>query len=119
MEMKENKTQLIGHDPGSSQSQDESNGSWDIIRELGDLPLGAIVSEEGLAKIFGRHHVSIKRAVQRGELPPSVRLFGVPVWTVDAIRQHLRQRLETALKESAFYPANAFYLGSAACRWVG
>ena len=100
METKENKTRLIGYDPDFSQSQDESNGSWGVIRELGDLPLGAIVSEEGLARIFGRHHVSIKRAVQRGELPPSVRLFGVPVWTVDAIRQHLRQRLQKALKEN-------------------
>jgi hypothetical protein len=71
-----------------------------IIRELGELPPGAIITEEGLAKIFGRHQVSIKRAVQRGELPPSVRLFGVQVWTVAAIQQHLKNRLETALKES-------------------
>ena len=93
-----------------SESQDESNGSWDIIRELGDLPRGAIVSEEGLARIFGRHHVSIKRAVQRGELPPSVRLFGVPVWTVDAIRQHLKQRLEKARKENEKMAKKSFKL---------
>lgn len=71
-----------------------------IIRELGDLPVEAVVSEQALAKIFDRHRVSIKRAVERGELPPSIRLFGEPVWTVKALREHLANRLNTARKES-------------------
>ena len=71
-----------------------------IIRELGDLPAEAVVSEQGLAKIFDRHKVSIKRAVDRGELPPSVRLFGEPVWTVKALQEHLTKRLDDARKES-------------------
>jgi hypothetical protein len=71
-----------------------------IIRELGDLSPDTIVSEEVLAKMFGRHKVSIKRAVERGELPPSVRLFGSPVWTVRALREHLGKRLEVAKKEA-------------------
>ena len=79
----------------------ESNGlSSGIIRELGDLPAETILSEQALAKIFDRHRVSIKRAVERGELPPSVRLFGEPVWTVQVLREHLTKRLDAAKKES-------------------
>ncbi|OHB73020.1 MAG: hypothetical protein A2Z25_09865 [Planctomycetes bacterium RBG_16_55_9] len=71
-----------------------------IVRELGDLPGETIISEEGLAKIFRRHRVSIKRAVERGELPPNVRLFGEPIWTIQVLRDHLAKRLDEAKKDS-------------------
>ena len=71
-----------------------------IVRVLGDLPPDAIISEGGLAKIFSRHRVSIKRAIERGELPPPVRLFGSPVWTVQVLRDHMACRLEVAKKEA-------------------
>jgi len=79
---------------------EQRNTNMGIIKELGELPPDAVVSEEALAKIFDRHRVSIKRAVERGELPPSVRLFGEPVWTVQALRDHMNQRLEAAKKEA-------------------
>ena len=78
----------------------EDSNARGIIKELGDLPAGAIVNEEALARIFRRHQVSIKRAVQRGELPPPIRLLGAPVWTVGVILQHLKERLDTAKKEA-------------------
>jgi hypothetical protein len=71
-----------------------------IVGELGILAPGTIVSEEGLARMFGRHPVTIKRAVQRGELPPPTRLLGTPVWTVGTIVKHIEVRLETAKKDS-------------------
>ena len=71
-----------------------------IIRELGDSSPDTVIGEEALAKMFGRHRVSIKRAISRGELPPSVRLFGEPVWTVQALRDHLSRRLEAAQREA-------------------
>ena len=71
-----------------------------VIKELGELPPDAVVSEAALAKIFNRHQVTVKRAVERGELPPSVRLFGEPVWTVQALRDHIAKRLEAAKKEA-------------------
>ena len=71
-----------------------------IIRELGELPAETVVSEQALAKIFDRHRISIKRAVERGELPPSVRLLGEPVWTVKVLQEHLGKRLDVARKES-------------------
>jgi hypothetical protein len=44
--------------------------------------------------------VSVKRAVERGELPPSIRLFGEPVWTAGALLEHLSKRLDAAKKET-------------------
>jgi hypothetical protein len=80
--------------------QEGTNSNLGIIRQLGDLPPDTVLSEEALAKLFHRHRVSIKRAVERGELPPSVRLFGEPVWTVQALRDHMNRRLATAQKEA-------------------
>ncbi len=74
--------------------------SFEIVTELGKLPSGAIVTESALGTMFDRHDVSVKRAVERGELPPSVRMFGKPVWTVRAILAHIEGRLEAA-KQSA------------------
>lgn len=38
-----------------------------IIAALGELGLGAIITEGGMAHLFKRHLASIKRAVLRGE----------------------------------------------------
>lgn len=72
--------------------------SPDICVEIGTLCDGALVFESGLARLFGKHAVSIKRAVERGELPPPTRLMGKPVWTVGAIRRHIEARLEGELE---------------------
>lgn len=55
-----------------------------------------IVTEDELARALGRHPVTIKRAVERGELPPPVRLMGKPTWTGAVILKHLESRLEQA-----------------------
>ena len=75
-------------------------GDMEIVRAIGELPPDALMTESGLAKMFGRHRVSIKRAVERGELPPPVRLFGKPTWIVRALREHLAKRQEAAMKEA-------------------
>ena len=77
----------------------DNDFSSGIVRHLGDLPDGAIISEEALARLFGRCQVSIKRAIQRGELPPPVKLLGMPVWTAEKLLDHLSTRLDKALKE--------------------
>ena len=41
-----------------------------------------------------------KRAVERGELPPPVRLFGRPCWTVEHVLAHVNARLQAALDET-------------------
>lgn len=80
-----------------STTEHTTNG---IIEQLAAMSPDAIIDETALAGIFGRHPVSIKRAIRRGELPPGVRLFGKPSWTVRALLDHLNQRLEAAKKDA-------------------
>jgi hypothetical protein len=72
-----------------------------IVAELGSLGPGAVLTEEGLARLFSRHRASVKRAVGRGELPPPCRLFGGNVWTAGALVSHFERRQEDAARESA------------------
>jgi hypothetical protein len=67
---------------------------------VGALPHAAVISEQGLAKMFSKHPASIKAAVDRGELPPPIRFMGKPTWTVGAVVKHFEKRLEAAEKES-------------------
>jgi len=70
-----------------------------VIAALAELPPETLIDEAGLARIFDRHPVSIKRAIRRGELPPGVRLFGKPTWTARAVLDHLNRRLEEAKRD--------------------
>jgi hypothetical protein len=70
----------------------------DILTALAELPPLAVVSEQKLAQLVQRHPASVKRAIQRGELPPPVPWFGQNIWTVQAILDHLSARLEDARK---------------------
>jgi hypothetical protein len=69
-----------------------------IIAALGEMKPGTIVTEEGLAQLFKRHVVSVKRAIERGELPPPCRLFGASVWTAGALVRYIEGRLDQAAK---------------------
>jgi len=71
-----------------------------IIATLAMLHPNAIVTEEGIAHLFNRHVVSVKRAVERGELPPPCHLFGSRVWTAGILIRHIERRLEQAAKEA-------------------
>lgn len=77
----------------------------DVITTLGELPAGTVIDQNELARIFHRCPTSIQRAVDRGELPPPVRLLGKPRWTVGFLLEHLEKRLkatdESAQKERA------------------
>jgi hypothetical protein len=72
----------------------------EIVPELGALGAGAIVTEAGLAKLLHRHPTSIKRAVDRGELPEPCRMLGAPCWTVGVIVRHIEARLAEAAREA-------------------
>lgn len=73
------------------EGQEMAGAAFAGLRLLED---GAIITEGELATIFDKHPASIKRAVERGELPPSTRFMGKPVWTVGAIRTHIGERLD-------------------------
>jgi hypothetical protein len=79
----------------------DANSLPGIIAALGELKPGAIVTEEGVAHLFNRHVASVKRAIERGELPPPCRLFGTRVWTARALIRHIESRLEHAAKDIA------------------
>ena len=72
----------------------------DVIRALAELPESAIVTEKAIARIFSRSSDGVRRAIQRGELPQPVKLFGKPSWTVRALIQHMEERLGKASLEA-------------------
>ena len=81
-------------------SEKNTNDVPPIIAVIGELPPGAIVTESGLCEMFGRSESSVKRAVERDELPPPCRLFGKRAWTAGAIVTHIESRLQDAAEES-------------------
>ena len=70
-----------------------------LLKLFGNLPDSMIITESLMAKIFNRHPISIKRAVKRGELPPSVKVLGEQTWTVGNIRKHFEAKMEEARKK--------------------
>jgi hypothetical protein len=84
---------------GLEGNDDKSNpGIWTLF---GELPPDTIISEVALAERLGKHPVSIKRAILRGELPPSRKMFGTPAWQIGFINEYFTERLREALKETA------------------
>ena len=66
-----------------------------VFVEFGQLPSGALVTEDGLARLLGKEcRETIKRAVERGELPTPVKLMGKNTWTAGTIIAHIEARLE-------------------------
>jgi hypothetical protein len=78
---------------------DSASADPSSLREFGELADHDVITEEELADAFGKHPISIKRALERGELPPPVRFLGKRAWTAGAIRKHLQNRLTEALDE--------------------
>lgn len=72
-----------------------------VFAEIGALPPGAIVTEEGLARMFGKCTASIKNAVDRGELPRPARFMGKNSWTAGAIVRHHESRLQDEARKYA------------------
>jgi len=97
----ENENRVDGLDNAegaASCGQDEKISG--IVAALGELGDGAVIFEDGLARLFERHPASIRRAVDRGELPRPVRLLGRPAWTAGTIRRHFEARLQAAEGEA-------------------
>lgn len=78
-----------------------SNSAEEIAptKAFNALDDGAIIFEHELAALFSKCSASIKRAVERGELPPSTRFLGKPIWTAAAIRGHIGDRLQAEKDE--------------------
>jgi hypothetical protein len=85
---------------GLEDSMADPNSLPGVIAALAALHPSTIVTEEGMAHLFNRHMVSVKRAVERGELPPPCHLFGARVWTAGILIRHIERRLEQAAREA-------------------
>jgi len=80
-------------DSPENQQPDGPEAELRWVRLPGQPPEDTVLFEVGLAELFNKHPASIKRAVERGKLPPPTRLFGKSVWTTRAIVGHIAQRL--------------------------
>jgi hypothetical protein len=87
---------LLDHDDLAPREGPRGPVPEGIIAVFGDLGPDAVIMEQGLGILFGRHESSIKRAVERGELPPPVRLFGQNAWTAGSLTRHFEDRLQRA-----------------------
>jgi len=83
------------------ETQAESNLVLGIYLDLGKLPPGTPLTEDGLAKLMDRScRETIKRSVERGELPPPVRIMGKNTWTAGTIIKHIEQQLEVVARRN-------------------
>lgn len=95
--MSETESNDLEHDIGDFADPHSLPG---IITTLAALHPNAIVTKAGIAHLFSRHLVSVKRAVERGELPPPCQLFGANVWTAGILIRHIERRLEQAARDA-------------------
>ena len=82
------------------QPEKDAKSEMTTVRDLADLPAGTVVTEKALAEFFSCCTTSIKRSVERDELPPPVKMFGKPCWTAGVILNHIEHRLKTAMEEA-------------------
>ena len=76
-----------------------------VFAQIGALPSGALVTEEGLASILGNKCTqSIKDAVKRGEFPRPARLMGKNTWTAGSVIRHHEARMDAEAKRLKIKP---------------
>ena len=78
----------------------EDSSALGVIKELGELKPASVITEQGLAHLFQRQTCSVKRAIDRGELPPPTKIFGQCAWTVGFLIRHIEKRLAEAAADS-------------------
>ena len=67
-----------------------------IITDLAELKPETLITEAGIARMFERCTRSVKRAVEKGELPAPCKMFGMNIWTVEVLNRHIAKRLTEA-----------------------
>ncbi|MCK6500417.1 MAG: hypothetical protein L6Q38_13170 [Nitrospira sp.] len=74
--------------------------SLDTIRleMLPLFPAETPLSVEVMASIFSVGQRALGRMVQRGELPPAIKVGGKNLWMAGVLRDHLQRRAEEAAK---------------------
>ena len=80
----------------SNNGSDEPADSPGIILEFAELPHAAILTVNGMAKIFGKSPNTIMRAVAEGRLPRPFRIFSENCWRAGEVDRHLQQSMQKA-----------------------
>ena len=67
-----------------------------IVDELGKLTPGALLTVNGMARVFGKSPNTIMRAVGEGRLPRPFRIFSEHYWRVGEVDAFLQKRMRDA-----------------------
>ncbi len=70
-----------------------------VYPQLGVLPPETIITQKGLAGIFGKSPKSVQRWVEERWLPQAIQLGEDRCWLNEAIVNHLRKRHEKAERD--------------------
>lgn len=76
---------------------DDRPGIW---REFNDLGRDTLISEAAMAQIFGKHLMSIRRAIDKQQLPQPAKLMDARVWRLGTILDFIDARLKAEQKEA-------------------
>lgn len=90
-------------DNGHTNSTEKSNGTPShgiTITTLATLPAGTLLDERALATALEVSPRTIRRMVDRGELPEGVRLGARKVWFSDKVQRYLAERAEHLANEA-------------------
>jgi predicted DNA-binding transcriptional regulator AlpA len=74
--------------------------SLGVIVDLASMPAKAILNEQALARALGVTQRTIRRMVQRNELPPPIPLAGQAVWFAGRVLEHAETRAARAEKDA-------------------
>jgi len=85
-------------DTGSAGAE-RGNGGAAAMLPLGSYKPEDVISEQTLCKLLDRCRVSIRRMVNKGELPAPTKLSGRRCWTVATLTAFFQVRLEQARRE--------------------
>lgn len=83
----------------SGQERREDVGVPGVFDGLARLPGNAILTEPAMARAFDVEPRTIRRMVNRGELPPGIPMAGKTTWIAGRVLAHFAARAERAERE--------------------
>ncbi len=76
-------------------SDSKDKDSEKTVFGLSQFQPGTIITEKEFAAAIGKGQNTVRRAMLQGELPESVYIGQVPVWTQSMLAKHLEERLQS------------------------
>jgi predicted DNA-binding transcriptional regulator AlpA len=88
-------------EPPAEVQESKSAEPTGIILGLAALPEKAILTEAALATTIGVTQRTIRRMVQRNEIPPPVPLAGQAVWFAGGVLAYIQSRIDRRLRDAS------------------